>query len=222
MSTSTNTKDSKYSDVRLTEKDIEVFEARKKQYFKGSIAVAVVYGVLALFLVAIAVFTQQGRNLLTGDLKPFVITLVVGIFIVIIIMMIQLINAKPQHIESVSYDAHICPDYWNLKETSETNLNMMLPEKRFLASTYCERDTTKVPVTGLTDVSVGTISTDQKVKDTVALHLKDIGANNVSCSTLYPAAMGQRDEEAFPVDKNAMRCAVAKRCGFAWSSVCPN
>lgn len=225
--------ENKYSDATLTDKDIKVFEAKKAQYFKGSIAVAVVYGVAALLLILLAALTESGRILLTTNLKPFVITLIIGIIIVIVVMVIQLYALAPKRIETNQFDAQTCPDYWRLEQTPAAELDLIDEEKRMNAFTRCVRDTrtrrgittgTVTPLYHVPDAPAITYPIDDTTLNKTAneyldqMNLSTDGQMN--CDKLYPTALGIMDEVAFPDKKNTLRCDIAERCGFAWSSVC--
>lgn len=214
---------SKYSDPTLTEKDIKVFEAKKASYFKGSIAVAVVYGVVALSLIVLAALTDAGRMMIFNNLRPLVITLAIGIIIVIIIMVLQLNDLKPVKLRTVDYDGQACPEFWTLQETPLDVLNGMTEEARIYAKTRCVRDTT-VTSNRSDLVNYNDASIDQKVRDAASKYLTDTNLNTggqMDCNTIYPVALGLTDEKAFADAPNTLRCNIASKCGFAWSAVCP-
>lgn len=225
-----STNERKYSDASLTDKDIKVFEAKKAQYFKGSIAVAVVYGVVALALILIVALTESGRILLTTNLKPFVITLVIGIILVIVVMVVQLLSLAPSRIVTSQYDAQACPDYWRLEETPESDLEVIDEEKRMTASSRCVRDTvtqrgqTTHVVTPVHTADVTYEVSDNKLNKAAHEYLdltNESSEGKVNCNRVYPSALALIDETTFPDSKNNLRCDIAQKCGFAWSAVCP-
>ena len=111
----------KYSD--LTEAELKAYRIDKKRFFKGTIAVCVVYGVFAALLLAVAFFDSRGRQILSEDLLPFVITFVVATILIIIFLVIQVATFKPKRLQQGVYDQDMCPDYWVLKETPWMDLN---------------------------------------------------------------------------------------------------
>lgn len=220
------------SDINLTEKDLKVFEAKKSSYFKGSIAVAVVYGVVALVLVLFASFSDTGRQVLATDLKPFVITLVVGILLVIATIAIQLYTLKPIRIKSTSYSGDMCPDFWHLEQTPEEVLDQMDEEKRFLGAQRCVRTTNANAQAGkyvsdsptpIRDTVNYTTEENKKVRNAMRQYMDEMDISDaevMSCNMLYPMSLDSLDNEAFPDKKNTLRCDLAQKCGFSWSSVC--
>ena len=96
----------------LSELELATYQAQKASWFKGTIAVCVVYGVFAIGLLAIALMDARGRQILSEDLLPFTITFVAGMIIVIILLVVQITTFKPQQLNNVLYDRETCPDYW--------------------------------------------------------------------------------------------------------------
>lgn len=218
---SSSTTNTQYKNQLLTDKDIKVFEAKRSQYFKGSIAVCVVYGIVALFLIAIAILSDKGRIALSTDLKPFVITFVFGVVLIIIIMAWMLLTFKPKVVPKAGYDAQACPDYWDLRETPQDDLDDMVSERRFSAATKCVRNT---DILGSgpdsKDISTGLDQEGINAFDTYLREVNQSSDKQVNCNTVYPMALGEIDEKEFPKEPNKLRCHMAKTCGFAWSSVC--
>lgn len=217
-----------YSDPTLTEQDIKLFEAKKANYFKGSIAVAVVYGIVALGLILLAALSDAGRTMIFENLKPFVITLAVGIIVVITVMVLQLMSIKPIKVGTVMYDASVCPDYWQLEETPLNELNSMSEEERLYAQTRCRRNTKITDNNNTTTVMYTSPASDDqsdaaKLNRTVRNYLDSTNIHKdgqMNCNMLYPVSLGLKDETSFPAQQNKARCDIAQKCGFAWSGVC--
>lgn len=212
----------KYSNPNLTDKDIKIFEAKKANYFKGSIAVAVVYGVVALSLILLAALSDAGRTMIMNNLRPFVITLAIGIIIVVTVIVLQLNSLEPTVLKTVEYDGQMCPDYWTLQETPLDVLNGMSEEARMYAKTRCVRDTKVManvnPVTYPEPADTNDVLNTSARAYLSGTNMSTVGAMN--CNTLYPVALGLTDEKAYPSAPNTLRCDIANKCGFAWSSVC--
>jgi hypothetical protein len=96
----------------FSDAELVAYQAKKSTWFKGTIAVCVVYGVFAVALLAIAFMDARGRQLLSEDFLPFTITFVAGMIVVIILLVIQITTFKPQKLENLMYDRDMCPDYW--------------------------------------------------------------------------------------------------------------
>lgn len=103
----------------LTEDDIKAYKVNRTKLYKGTIAVCIAYGVFAGLLLLLAIFDARGRQVLTEDMLPFVITLVGGMFFIIILLVIQVATSKPKALQRGIYDGDMCPDYWKLEKTPD-------------------------------------------------------------------------------------------------------
>lgn len=106
----------------LSDAELKAYEIKKAGWFKGTIAVCVVYGVFAIALLAIALFDARGRQFLSEDFLPFTITFVAGMILVIILLVIQITTFKPKKLETILYDREVCPDYWKAVPASENDI----------------------------------------------------------------------------------------------------
>lgn len=104
----------------FSDAELVAYQAKKSSWFKGTIAVCVVYGVFAVALLAIAFMDARGRQFLSEDFLPFTITFVAGMIVVIILLVIQITTFKPKKLETVLYDRDMCPDYWKAVPASQS------------------------------------------------------------------------------------------------------
>lgn len=121
----------------LTDAELAAYHAKKASWFKGTIAVCVVYGVFAIGLLAIALLDVRGRQLLSEDFLPFTITFVAGMIVVIILLVIQITSFKPQGLKNLIYDRETCPDYW--KAVPATQDEMRLGSENEQADQYLKK-----------------------------------------------------------------------------------
>lgn len=206
----------------FTEAENKAFAAKRASMFKGSIAVCVVYGVVALALVLVATLSNSGKAMLTTQFNVFVITLVIGILIVIAIMGFMVAGAKPTKINTSVYDRDMCPDYWKLQKTEPNVLSEMDVNSRFVAGNVCVRDTSVLPGGNASLAYSNTAdSTLAGHVNTYAQNFKAKSSGVLDCTRLYPTALSLADEKNYPDQQNKMRCEIAQKCGFAWTSVCP-
>lgn len=218
-------------DQKFTEAETKVFTQKKSAMYKGSIAICVVYGVIALGLVLFALLSPTGNQMLTVQFKMFIITLVIGILVIISIIVLMIATAKPAKINTAIYDKGMCPDYWKLEKTDENTLKRMSAEAKVVGGNVCVRDNTILP-----DVIPSNqkeySNTDKALEGYVKKYGTDFGVIGVTeidkvtfgklnCNRLYPTALGFMDEKLYPDNQNKIRCEIAEQCGFAWSSVCP-
>lgn len=130
----------KYANFNAEE--LKAYEINKKKLFKGTIAVCVVYGVFAVMLLLIALLNTRGREILAGDLMPFVVTFVASMVLIIIFIVVLVLSFKPKKMQSDLYDPDSCPDYWKMEETPETEIpNDVSDEEKFLMKYRCVPDT---------------------------------------------------------------------------------
>lgn len=113
----------------LTEDDIKAYKINKGQLYKGTIAVCVAYGVFAGLLLLLTLFDARGRQVLTEDMLPFMITLIAGMFFIIILLVIQVATSKPRALQKGTYDGDVCPDYWKLEKTPNIDSTSEIPSK---------------------------------------------------------------------------------------------
>lgn len=94
----------------------------KHNYFMGTIAICVVYMILALLMIIIGKFTDFGKSLLFGSMISFTTTFIIGTIFVVIIATIMVIEYKPPD-NKVSmpniYKSDSCPDYWEYVSIKE-------------------------------------------------------------------------------------------------------
>jgi hypothetical protein len=104
------------SDANLSQAELKAYSINKARFFKGTIAVCAVYGAFAALLLGVALFDARGRQILTTDLLPFVITFAASMILIIILLVVQVVTFKPKRLQQGIYDGDMCPDYWILKE----------------------------------------------------------------------------------------------------------
>ena len=125
------------TDPSLTDKDIDIYEANRKNYFKGTIAVCVIYGVVAVGLFLLALMSDKGRDIISNDLKYFTATLIGGILLIVILLIIQIATMKPAKIKGDIQNSMVCPDYWSLQKTPQNELNLLPAADKYLLGYKC-------------------------------------------------------------------------------------
>ena len=102
---------------------------RKLKYnaFMGTIAVCVIYAIVALAMILYINLTEQGKSLYS-DLKPFALTFIFGTLFIIIAVTLMVVYWEPEQatkkeINDVLNNPLSCPDYYILNNSGEdTNL----------------------------------------------------------------------------------------------------
>jgi len=99
-------------------KELDLFKQEKTDMYKGTWMLCFVYGLSAVILLSIIFFTDWGRNYIYNKFLPAVITYVVGAIFIIIYLVTSIFSLKPRKIGKGTEAMPICPDYWQLKETT--------------------------------------------------------------------------------------------------------
>jgi len=208
----------------MTPKQRAAFTSKRSQYFKGTIAVCVIYGTLALIMFILSLSSERGRELLATDLLPFTVTFIGGMIFVIVVLTIQVLKFKPPVYDTSDPNAMLCPDYWTLKKTPAHILENAAAEDRYKLQYMCvnergnllnQNSLSKAIIADFTDKPVSV-----KLRDDVAK--KSYGATgNINCNQLYPELMSVADRAAYPEAPNRLRCQYARSCGIAWTATCP-
>lgn len=102
------------------EKELKLFEQEKLELYKGTFVVCLVYGLSAILLLVIILFTKWGKEYIYDKFAPAVITFIGGSLIIIISLISSIYNIKPRKIgKDIESDNNImCPEYWKLEKVS--------------------------------------------------------------------------------------------------------
>jgi hypothetical protein len=113
------------------EKELRLFEQEKMDIYKGTFVVCIVYGLSALLLLIIILFTDWGREYIYNKFAPAVITYILGSLIIIIYLLNAIFTLQPRKIgTSIDSDNYImCPDFWKLQiDTNKVSLQSKLTD----------------------------------------------------------------------------------------------
>jgi hypothetical protein len=207
----------------VSEKDLLAFREKKINYFKGSIAVCVIYGVLALGLLAVAVMNQTMQESFQTNFMPFLSTLITGILLVIGILVAMLWQMQAPTESQKVYSVTACPDYWTQEVVSKEEMDLMRQSGELNVEQKSVRcvpnwafannvaPTAEFPTTG---------NADQELLKAKAETLFGKGATKAVCHAVYPQLFGQVDNSE-SLDSNDYRCAYARVCNVPWTAACP-
>ena len=101
----------------LTNADIKTYNVKKAKLFKLTISICAIYGTLAIVILLLTLFSSQGSQIFTEEVRPFTLTFVGGMIIVIILLIIQIVSFKPIALSTSTFDKDRCPDFWKLVQT---------------------------------------------------------------------------------------------------------
>lgn len=220
----------------LSDNDIKAFNINKGVWFKSTIAVCVIYGVVALGLLLLIIFSPPSSKFLTEDFRIFSLTFIGGIIFTIVLLVIQIMSFKPKILHPSPYDRDMCPDYWTLEKNTDASLTgddkvtkrvkCVAPTPGYTAKTPAVRVDNNKYMNGTTEV------TDTAVKKMYDILPNDTtnGTQNtpitktINCSEVFPnylVAKNVKDTE-LKGKPNALACAYAQQCGIPWTSMCPD
>ena len=95
----------------------------KYNAFMGTIAICVLYAIIAFIMILYINLTEQGKALY-ADLKPFAVTFIFGTIIIIVAITIMVFNWQPEQAKKKNSDDFIltnkldCPDYFKLEKVT--------------------------------------------------------------------------------------------------------
>lgn len=170
----------------FTDDEIALYTAERYKIYRGTIAVCIIYAVIALILILIGYFTEWGRQFILGTILPFVVTYIIGTIIVIIILANSVSNYKPHKIDNrPTFDNAMCPDYWKLVASDPTeykdadgNIHLSSNVNPNLFKYKCVMDKTI-----LDSSNIATAQSGYSFSGSNYL-IKDLGAYNTNVSTL--------------------------------------
>lgn len=134
--TSSSSSCSKEEDkIKFSDYDITVYNKKREKIFWGTIAICVLYGLIA-FALFVACYTSQSiKTILLSRFLPFTAVFIIGTILIVFYLSYQVQSFKPIKIDKTSnYNPLSCPDYWRLEKINfedksyifDSNINPML------------------------------------------------------------------------------------------------
>ena len=221
----------KKANPKLTTADIQSYNINRGNYFAGTIAVCVIYGVFSLILLLITVFSPSGSELVTDIFRTFTVTFIIGMIIAVILLTISVVTYTPSVLSTNPYDAQVCPDYWQLEQSSTTDmdgaslLNKSLMKYKCVNTNNLGNDTTdKVPESPLlgTNADPAEVRALYTYKDTKQTY--SAASSKLDCKKVFPLLLNSVNSANNDINSvpNALACKYAEQCGVSWSAMCPN
>ena len=103
-------------DLRLTDYDMTIHEYRKERIFKGTIAICIVYALVALIILLSSYMSPTIKFVIFEKFMPFTIVFIIGTILLIVYLFYNIIYFKPIKInKNFDYTNISCPDYWKLE-----------------------------------------------------------------------------------------------------------
>ena len=221
----------------LTVADIQVYNINRSNYFAGTIAVCVIYGVFSLILLLITIFSPAGSQLITDTFKTFTVTFIIGMVIAIILLTTAVVSYTPKQLHQNPYDTQMCPDYWKFEETKETDITFKdaTMQDQYLMEYKCvnpDTNATSKTITTLKNAKPDIIKGDNKdPADIKALYTyttkerdKSYKAeSSLNCKEVFPLLLHSVNSKNDKINNipNALACKYAEQCGVTWTNMCP-
>lgn len=150
---------------------------KRENIFKGTIAVSVIYGCLALGLLVVAYLNNTIKTALQTSLMPFLLTMIIGMIVIIGILLALLFAYHPKVKADPLFLDSDCPDYWVAHRFTGTSKNLM-ETARFLQAS-------KTNENNIGSITVVAVDPPPKVNDMViAITRKD--ATKTTATIEYP------------------------------------
>jgi hypothetical protein len=203
----------------------EQYQINRTRMFKGTIAISVVYGAIALFFVILMFTTQKTKEILGMDLFAFSVTFIAGVVFIITLLVIQILTFKKE-VPKSGFDIYQCPDYWELVQTDAETLKKFPSETRHYFQYKCQPSSKVFDINNTVTTAPSATGANAQpqlttVYDEVNRTQPD-ASNHMSCKVMYPGYMAYRDGKLNEKQPNKMRCDYANFCKSSWSSVCQN
>ena len=109
----------------LTAYDWKVYNIKKERMFKGTIAVCIIYGVIAATLMVCSYLFSQVRDMLFVQFLPFTVVYIIGTIIIIVALILYILTFKVSKVNIYpEYPDVSCPDYWDMEILNESSSNL--------------------------------------------------------------------------------------------------
>jgi hypothetical protein len=108
----------------LSEYDITIFKIKQQKVFWGTIAICILFAIVALILFLASYLSENVRYVLLNRFLPFTVVFIVGT-----ILLVSYLGYQVYYFEAVkidrnnNFDQLSCPDYWKLERVPNFNLD---------------------------------------------------------------------------------------------------
>jgi hypothetical protein len=110
------------------DKELKLFEQEKMDLYKGTFVVCIVYGLSAIILLALILFTDGGKEFIYDKFAPAVVTYILGSLIIILYLLNSIYTIRPRRIgnDMDSDNSIMCPDFWKLEKVDEPTKKVLI------------------------------------------------------------------------------------------------
>jgi hypothetical protein len=110
------------------DKELKLFEQEKMDLYKGTFVVCIVYGLSAIILLVLILFTDGGKEFIYDKFAPAVVTYILGSLIIILYLLNSIYTIRPRRIgnDMDSDNSIMCPDFWKLEKVVEADKKILI------------------------------------------------------------------------------------------------
>ena len=110
------------------DKELKLFEQEKMDLYKGTFVVCIVYGLSAVLLLVLILFTDGGKEFIYDKFAPAVVTYILGSLIIILYLLNSIYTITPRRIgnDMDSDNSIMCPDFWKLEKVDIDTKNVLI------------------------------------------------------------------------------------------------
>jgi hypothetical protein len=110
------------------DKELKLFEQEKMDLYKGTFVVCIVYGLSAIILLVLILFTDGGKEFIYDKFAPAVVTYILGSLIIILYLLNSIYTITPRRIgnDMDSDNSIMCPDFWKLEKVVEADKKILI------------------------------------------------------------------------------------------------
>ena len=110
------------------DKELKLFEQEKMDLYKGTFVVCIVYGLSAVILLVLILFTDGGKEFIYNKFAPAVVTYILGSLIIILYLLNSIYTITPRRIgnDMDSDNSIMCPDFWKLEKVDEPTKKVLI------------------------------------------------------------------------------------------------
>jgi hypothetical protein len=176
----------------MTEDEEKYIRNLKYNAFMGTIAVCVIYGIIAILMILYINLTESGKTLYS-DLKPFALTFIFGTLLIIIVTTTMVLYWEPEQaaklkINDVLQNPYSCPDYYLLEQSGDSESNVVSN-----MSAYLINNTVLTDKVDFLNYKSNELYEYKCTNDTNIIETETIDTNNTAVYTpgtnsLYPTA----------------------------------
>lgn len=101
----------------LSDYDMKIYSEKRERIFWGTIAICILYGLIALLIFLGSYFSQSFKEIILNRFLPFTSVFIIGTILITFYLTYQVTTFKPVKINKTNeYDVLSCPDFWHLEK----------------------------------------------------------------------------------------------------------